>query len=590
MRSSLLLIPFLFVHLNSIAQCILDLGQDTIYFCDGDCVSLDVGAGWANVLWSTGDTTESICAFETAWHIAQVESGQGCITSDSTLCVRLIHDIQVSENVICSGDTVELNANMYAETTQVGALYDTTYLPDGSGINYETQILVESYDTGATFNGNGQLLEICASLEHSYLGDLEMMLTCPNGTHAVVFNSYTGTGISSDFAGGFGGGGTFLGQPVDGAGSGIGIPWDYCFSDMANWGTLGEEHQNGNTVPVTFPSLGNSMASGQYKPEESFSAFDGCPLNGLWTITIRDNLAIDDGYIVFWGLGISNDIGEVSYHWSSGQDTSLIETPVTQTEVWADMTTQGVTCTDTAYFDFYPFPEVNIGFDPADCNQSTGQITNQTNPMDSIIMEVFTQAGIPIPSELMDPGLYDVTLTSPQGCSIDTTIEIITQIDSTDHITGATVVFPGQQFTYSVPYSACLSYSWTIDNGTIISGQGTNEVLVTWNDSISGWISVDMDETRDFNQTLVLYVGTATGINNPESDGHEVTFWNQSLKIASNTSRSQLLIISATGQLVETRTVTGSQSINCSNLAAGFYTAVLQSTKKRTVLKFAVSH
>ncbi len=588
MRKLIFLLPILLLRVNAFAQCSLDLGQDTVYFCDGDCVSLDAGAGWTTIQWSSGEITQTICDSETGWFFAQVQDGLGCTSTDSVLCIKLIHLISASDSAICLGDTVSLMANMYAEVVSAGALYDTTFLPDGSGVNYQTEILVQSYETGATFNGATEILEICAALEHSWLGDLEMMLTCPNGTNAIVFDSYTGTGIGPEFAGGFGGGGTFLGQPIDIA-VGIGVPWDYCFSDLANWETLGAEYQAGNFTAVVTPSPGNSMTSGHYKPEQSFAVFDGCPLNGLWTLTIRDNLTQDDGYISFWGLGISNNIGEVSYHWSTGQDSAQIQIPVVEPSTWVDMTAQGVTCTDTAQFDFHPFPEVLIGFDNADCNESTGQIINQTSPADSVLMEIFTQTGIPIPAELLDPGLYDVTLTSSQGCSTDTTIEIITQIDSAEYITGATVVFPGQQFTYSVPYSACLNYSWSIDNGTIVSGQGTNEVQVTWNNSISGWIAVDMSETRDFNQQLILYVGTATGIADLDQDGNTLSLRNQSLIVSQNINQAQLLVLNATGQLVKSDSVAGGQVIDCSTLTAGFYTAVMQSENQQSVLKFIIT-
>lgn len=583
-----LLIAFFFAT-TVFAQCNLDLGQDTVYFCEGDCVPLDAGTGWTSIVWSTGETSQSICVDETTLCVAMAEDANGCIAQDSVTCIRLLHSVSTSSSIVCPGEEVALNANMTSDFVSAGVVIDTTYLPDGSGVNYETTVSVQSFGQGEVFGGaaNGQYLEICAALEHSYLGDLEMMLTCPNGTNAVVFNSYTGTGIGPAFSGGFGGGGTFLGDPVDNTSGQIGIPWDYCFSDLAIWGTMGDEHPYNTTL--TTINVGPSMSPGTYLPEESFESFAGCPMNGDWTITIRDNIGADDGYISFWGIGFSNEIGNVDYVWSNGSTESNIMVSPQSEFMWADMTVEGTTCRDSVQFDFYSLPEVNLGFDHADCNESNGEITNQTSPIDSIIIEVFTQAGIPVPSELLDPGLYSVTLTSPQGCSIDTTIEIITQIDSAEYITGATVVFPSQQFTYSVPYSACLNYSWSIDNGTIVSGQGTNEVQVTWNDSISGWISVDMNETRDFSQTLILYVGTATGITDIEQDGNALFLRGQSLMVAQNMNKAQLLVLNAAGQLVRSESVAGGQVIECSTLTAGFYTAIMQSENQRSVLKFAIS-
>jgi len=591
MRPTLLVSAILLIaNQFCFGQCELDLGTDTAYFCDGNCFPLNAGSGWTSVSWSSGETTATICPSETGWYQAWVEDGLGCSTQDSILIIRLIRHTTSSDSVVCMGQLVELNANMYAELVTAGAFYDTTHLPDGSGVNYETQILVESYAPGSVLDGNGQFLEICATMEHSYLGDLEMMLTCPNGTDAVVFNSYTGTGIGPEFAGGFGGGGTFLGQALDNGNGEHGIGWDYCFSDLAEWGTMGEEYSLGNTQQTGGPTPGTAMSSGLFHPEQPFSVFDGCPLNGLWTITVRDNIGLDDGFIMFWGLGISNDIGPVDYQWSTGQTSSQIETQISNPEVWTDMSVQGVTCSDTSHFIINPLPIINIGFDGSDCDQATGLIINNLSSSDSILLEIFNQFGIPVPNGFLDPGLYDISLTTPQGCSIDTTVEILIELDSVENIVGATVVFPSQLFTYSVPYSTCLTYAWTIDNGTIVSGQGTNEVQVTWNDSISGWIAVDMNETRDFSQTLILYVGTATGIDDFQQDGHALSYWNQSLSIAPNTTKSQLLVLNAAGQLLESQSVVGGQVVDCSNLVNGFYSAVLQSDKQQSVLKFAVTH
>lgn len=182
-----------------------------------------------------------------------------------------------------------------------GVFTGLTYLPDGNGVEYETTIPISGFDSLQVIENASDIIEVCLTIEHSYLGDLEMSLTCPNGTEIVMFNSWTGQGISAAFAGGFGGGGTYLGDALDGGLGTPGIGWEYCFSETAVWGTLGQEFGNGNTVPGTL-SPGNSMAPGDYQPEETYTSFLGCPINGDWTITVRDNIGIDDGYIFEWGI------------------------------------------------------------------------------------------------------------------------------------------------------------------------------------------------------------------------------------------------------------------------------------------------
>lgn len=176
-------------------------------------------------------------------------------------------------------------------------------LPDGSGVAYSTTINTGSFDPSATVTSGTDISTICVNIEHSYLGDLEMWLTCPSGQSVILFNSFTGAG---PFPGGFGGGTTFLGDAND-QGNGVpGIGFDYCFSETnATWGTMATELAAGNTIPVNSfaPPAGNSMnPNGVYLPEQSYDALIGCPLNGEWTLNIQDNLSQDDGFVFNWSL------------------------------------------------------------------------------------------------------------------------------------------------------------------------------------------------------------------------------------------------------------------------------------------------
>ena len=176
-------------------------------------------------------------------------------------------------------------------------------LPDGSGVNYSTDINMSGFNAGATFSSASDLQEICVTMEHSYLGDLEMWIECPNGSIATLFNA-NGAGF---LPGGFGGGGTYLGEPIDNNTGNPGNGYEYCFSSVNNtWGDFPTEFAGGNTILLTSPpapSAGNTMnPNGVYEPEDNFNNLIGCPLNGTWTLNIRDNLSIDDGFIFEWGL------------------------------------------------------------------------------------------------------------------------------------------------------------------------------------------------------------------------------------------------------------------------------------------------
>lgn len=182
-----------------------------------------------------------------------------------------------------------------------GSVAGLTPLPDGSGSNYSTSIQMSGFPVGSVFSNASDLENICMNIEHSFLGDLEIWLTCPSGVEVPLVNSYNGN--IGHIPGGFAGGSVYLGGAND---NGVGTPGvgaEYCFSSVNNtFGTMAAERAANNYVLAGTPA-GNSMnPNGVYLPEVSFNNFNGCPLNGPWTLTVRDNWALDDGYIFEWGL------------------------------------------------------------------------------------------------------------------------------------------------------------------------------------------------------------------------------------------------------------------------------------------------
>ena len=216
---------------------------------------------------------------------------------------------------LCFGEQTELVGGVSAIDTAgvdpttinfpIGGVFGAqTYLPDGSGLNYTTDIDISGFTSGGTVQNASDIEKICVSIEHSYLGDLEMMLTCPNGQSVNIFNSYTGNGL---FSGGFGGGGTYLGGAYDNNTGTIGVCEEYCFSNQS--GALPSWNNGYPTTTATGPSSGSMVTPGTYNPEEAFvPALQGCPINGTWTLTVRDNLSIDDGYICEWGIYFNDSL------------------------------------------------------------------------------------------------------------------------------------------------------------------------------------------------------------------------------------------------------------------------------------------
>ena len=230
--------------------------------------------------------------------------------------------LYVLQDSICAGSTTQIYGGANSEgssfTIPGGSFGSSqyfeglTYLPDGSGAQYEAPITIEGFSSSATIESAGDLIQVCVTMEHSYSGDLEIWLQCPNGTTVPLVNAYSGGGGA--IPGGNSGGGTYLGDPIDDSGGGgPGEGWEYCFSSVLN--DIGPMTENwGNTIPA--PNFGNGGQSVNpnniYEPDNSFSGFIGCPFNGQWTLFIQDNLGIDDGYIFGWGIDFEESINGLS--------------------------------------------------------------------------------------------------------------------------------------------------------------------------------------------------------------------------------------------------------------------------------------
>jgi hypothetical protein len=198
--------------------------------------------------------------------------------------------------------------SLFAQYNGLFQSNNLTYLPDGTGVQYQDSFVVTGLPSSAIFLDPIYLNSVCVEMEHSYMGDLEMWVQCPNGQTAVLFNAF---GAGGAIPGGFNAGSTFLGHPYDdNGGGGAGTPFTYCFS--TNYNALSSISNNlGNTIQVTALntnpplSAGNSLNPAQiYAPETSFSSLVGCPLNGTWKIKVQDNLGIDDGYIFGWNVNL----------------------------------------------------------------------------------------------------------------------------------------------------------------------------------------------------------------------------------------------------------------------------------------------
>ncbi len=97
------------------------------------------------------------------------------------------------------------------------------------------------------------------SITHTYISDLTVDLTSPDGTTVRLFNRRGGLGDNMT---------------------------NTVFSDAA-------------ATPI---SAGAAPFTGTFLPEEPLSAFDGKPTTGNWTLTVKDNVTVYTGTLNSWSL------------------------------------------------------------------------------------------------------------------------------------------------------------------------------------------------------------------------------------------------------------------------------------------------
>jgi len=429
--------------------------------------------------------------------VSTIPSFATCNAIPDTLCLgdgsRLIGGIT-------AGDTAGVDATPSGFEIS-GSFGAQTFLPDGSGQNYTTDINIAGFPAGLTLQNSGDLEDVCISMEHSYLGDLEMMLTCPNGSSVMIFNAYTGNGL---FSGGFGGSGTFLGGATD-ASTAQGNCEQYCFSEAA--GSLPSWVNGYNTITATVPPgqpAGIMVEPGTYNPEESYvTQLTGCPLNGTWTLTVRDNLGTDDGWICEWGIFFNATLNPnnetyvptiVSEAWGAdptilagSTDTAILVLPTTVgshgytfavvdnygchydttinvvTEAGPSIQAGGVTCDDQFGFNNTYAP--SIGGTTAGGGgiwSVSGPGSTNFTPNDQFLNPTL---------HVTTPGTYTITFVDNR-CGDTLTETVVFAEDPTANITGETVICENDTAMFMTTIQTGESVTWFGPNVTSTGNVG----------------------------------------------------------------------------------------------------------------------
>ena len=219
----------------------------------------------------------------------------GCTWSNNEMMVLVATEPEFNLNfpsTVCQGTPFEINSDelTFPEFVPVTSLLSQELVILDDVGEYSSEIVVDQFPPGQVVTACNDLT-ITANLEHSFIGDLTLLVECPNGTEVILMdNGPDGTPDPTECAI------EDLGNVDLGIVNVEGI--DYTWTMEADW-VLDD---------ATNPNVQNPMPSGEYLPCGDLCDLEGCPWNGAWKFTVLDQWAGDDGTLFGWSMNVDPEL------------------------------------------------------------------------------------------------------------------------------------------------------------------------------------------------------------------------------------------------------------------------------------------
>ena len=237
---------------------------------------------------------------------------------------------------------------------------------------------------------------------------------------------------------------------------------------------------------------------------------------------------------------VSGGSGDFSFLWNTGITTpGLTNVPAGDYEL---VVSDGKNCTESFSFTITSIPAPQIQMDVMDelCegeHNGFARITNASSLQQQyeILFSNGNSGGV---QNDLEPGEYTVRLTRNDGCVFTDTFTIHPGANVRKPvIEGAVDLFHAQTYVFTVKYPIqnSLQFSWTAQGGTILEGQGTQEVVVL--------IDEDADKFQlmiDVSEQLCIQSDTIT-IDNVTTSIQEMDI-RQQVRMYPNPTQTQFTI------------------------------------------------
>jgi gliding motility-associated-like protein len=226
-----------------------------------------------------------------------VTDDNGCSNPNLTDLVVLVGTLPdftgfPGDTTLCIGQSVSFTADPESYEVLWNGFPGSQSIDDGClpdtllGVSQNVELLQTGFAAGTSITNISQIESVCLELEHSFMGDIVIILECPNGQNVILHQQ--------------GGGGTQIGIPVQEDNVDCsnpatqGVPFQYCFTPTATqtW------------VEWVGTGFGGTIPAGDYESLQPLTNLVGCPTNGVWTLSVIDNWAADDGTLFSFSLNL----------------------------------------------------------------------------------------------------------------------------------------------------------------------------------------------------------------------------------------------------------------------------------------------
>lgn len=251
-------------------------------------------------------------------------------SAPDTVCPGEVFTLSMSQYDTVTGiNNTDMTYNVDPwEYTEPEVLFQTScFYDDQTGVAQTAEFTYTSYNPSCVITSVNDIQSIVIYIEHSYIGDLSLYVTCPNGSQLDLVTFGSGSSCGS----------AYFGSPID----------DYCGlcgNDCALDPVTGIPINGGTVLPytwtpngtMTLPQACNGIYSATvpntttYLPLNGFNSLIGCPLNGTWSVSIVDYLGADDGYVNQFEIHFDPTLTQ-----NCAQGTTWEINPTYHGEVWS---------------------------------------------------------------------------------------------------------------------------------------------------------------------------------------------------------------------------------------------------------------